>query len=82
MLNSLNRLSLTREAIKKAQKYRKKPEGNPPQLVAKFPQVKFRGGKAYVDGFKIVPREDREALLRKSVYARDSTRPRHTICLA
>ena len=75
MLNSLNRLSLTREAIKKAQKYRKKPEGNPPQLIVKFPQVKFRAGKAYVDGFKIVPKEEREALLKKSVYARDSTTP-------
>lgn len=75
MLNALNRLRLTKAVIKKAQEYSKKREGNPPQLIVKFPQVKFRGGKAYVDGFTIVPREDRESLLRKSVYARDSTTP-------
>ena len=75
MLNVLNRLRLTKDVIKKAQQYRKKREGNPPQLIVKFPDVKFRGGSAYVNGYQVVPREDREKVLKKYVYARDSTTP-------
>ena len=75
MLNLLNRLALTKSEIKKAQSYTKKPVGSPPQLVAKFPNVKFRRGKAYVDGFEIIPAEDREKTLKMYVYSRDSTVP-------
>ena len=75
MLNLLNRLTLTKAAIKKAQKYKKNPVGPTPQLIEKFPGVKFRKGKAYVQGFEIIPAEDREAVLKKYVYARDSSVP-------
>ena len=75
MLNALNRLRITRKTIADAIKYKKSRKGTPPYLIKWLPNLRVKGKKVYADRYELVAAEDREKLLKESVYGKGSTTP-------
>lgn len=76
MLNTLNRLRITRKAIADAIKFSKtRREGSPPYLFQKVQGLRVRGKKLYAGEYELVAVEDRAKLLKESVYKKGSTVP-------
>ena len=73
MLNALNRLRITRKNIADAIKYRKSRKGTPPYLIKWVPNLRVKGKKVYADRYELVAAEDREKILKQSVYDKGST---------
>jgi len=75
MLNAVNRLRITRKAIKDAIKYKRTPEGTPPYLIKKVPNLRIKGLKLYTGPLELVPAEERAKQLRLFVYGKGSVTP-------
>ena len=63
------------KAIKDAIKYKRKPEGSPPYLIKKLPQLRVKGTKLYTGPLELVPAEERAKKLKLFVYGKGSATP-------